>query len=696
MRTYSLLLCLLFSAGIGCTSDNDPQPTSYEGALRKTRTCDELLDAIQEDEIAKVDRELRYWTEGDPYGFGPPVAIGDFGTDGAGGAAGSPQPTNGEDADAPTGFSDTNRQVAEVDEADIVKIGYEGTKLFVLRENELFVLDSWPAASTAVTNTVELEGYAIEMFVDGDRVVVFSSVYDVEGLDEGTLCGAEPFAGVSELDESYYCGRSHVKTTVIALDGESPEVVREVYVDGYYSSSRRHGDVVRAIVQSDLQRPASVPQLWQLYEEGPYPQTREEEIERVRVWASAAKAAIAQTSLDDWLPAWAERVDGELRVQPRQCADFYAPEPGATNYGMTQVVGLDLGGDAPPAITTVLGQASRVYANAETLILTQPDQIWHERETNQDQTVVHRFAVSFDQQRTPYEGSGFVPGLVNDQFSIDERDGIIRIATTRTTWTPNGGLDEWIPPVTDNMISTMARDEGGLVVLGSTPPLAEGERIFAARFIGDLAYVVTFRQVDPLFAIDLSDPANPRVLGELKIPGFSDYMHPLDENHLLTIGRDIDEETQFDRGTALQIFDVTDPTSPVQKFQRLVGDGFSEANHNHKAFNFYADKGLLAFPFVSYERGFESTLELWDVSVDEGFSRRGAVDHSSLVIDDCGGWLPPVGQPFFADEFYSECGYLPQVSRGVFIDDYVYSISHGGVMVHDVTDLEAAVAVAPF
>ena len=121
----------------------------------------------------------------------------------------------------------------------------------------------------------------------------------------------------------------------------------------------------------------------------------------------------------------------------------------------------------------------------------------------------------------------------------------------------------------------------------------------------------------------------------------------------------------------------------------MLGEGYSEANHNHKAFNFYADKGLLAFPFVSYAAEFSSTLELWEVSAEDGFNRRGAVDHSDLVVDDC-------GQPYPLEEFYYYCGYYPQITRGVFIDDFIYSISHGGIRVHNVNDLDTVEATATY
>jgi hypothetical protein len=444
-----------------------------------------------------------------------------------------------------------------------------------------------------------------------------------------------------------------------------------------------------------MQRPGSVPNLYEIvYNGGVYPESRDAEIFLARAWARMAKDSIRATTLDEWVPVWGERIDDEIQQQPTQCADFYSPAPGLTNYGLTQIVGIDMGNDSPTQITSILGQATQVYANGEALILAQPDWTWFERGTNSDRTALHRFAVSFEAQRTPYQGSGFVQGIVNDQFSIDEKDGIIRIATTRTRWPDRTGdiaaPEIWIPPTTDNLVSTLRLDGNALELVGSTPPLAEGERIFSARFLGDLAYIVTFRQVDPLFAIDLSNPESPKVLGELKIPGFSDYMHPLGDDHLLTIGRDIDEVTQRDNGTALQIFDVSDPVKPRLAHKALVGEGYSEANHNHKAFNFYADKGLLAFPFVSYEGNFSSTLELWDVSADAGFNRRGAVDHSDLVLDDCG------GVPYAVEEFYYYCGYQPQITRGVFIDEFIYSISHGGVRVHDVSDLTVPVKTARY
>lgn len=697
MRRISTTLCLALMAGsIGCTTT--AETSDYPAALTRVNTCEEVLEAIQADAVAKVDLELEFFIEHGYSGWGGPVFLeGDvaFGGPEVNVPTGAPMPASDVDggADSPSGFSDTNRQVADVDEADIVKVADEGRKLYVIRGNGFYEFDSWPAAETSKVADLEIDGGAMEMFVEGDRAVVFSNTYgpDVEPLDDGDLCGdygvgVDPDFAASDA-VYYYCGRSFVKITVIDLSGDAPKAIREIYVDGRYTSSRRHDGIVRTVVQSNMQQPATVPYLREVVYDGDvYPESRDAEILLAHAWAGKAKEAIAATTLEQWVPVWGERVDGEIQEQPTQCADFFSPAPGLTNYGLTQIVAIDIGDDSSAQITSILGLATEVYANAEAMVLTQPDWTYLERGANGNRTAVHRFAVSSEQERTPYQGSGFVEGVVHDQFSIDERDGIIRIATTRTTW-PNRDGDPMAPDVwvqrTDNLVSTMKLDGSALEVIGATPPLAEGESIFSARFLGDLGYIVTFRQVDPLFAIDLSDPENPKVLGELKIPGFSDYMHPLGDDHLLTIGRDADE-------TALQIFDVSDPTNPILAHKALVGAGYSDANWEHKAFNFYDDKGLLAFPFVSYEGEFSSTLELWDVSAQSGFNRRGAVNHSDLVLDDCG------GVPYAVDDFFYYCGYEPQITRGVFIDEFIYSISYGGVRVHNVGDLTAEVATATY
>src|SRR5690606_30444368 len=197
--------------------------------------------------------------------------------------------------------------------------------------------------------------------------------------------------------------------------------------------------------------------------------------------------------------------------------------------------------------------------------------------------------------------------------------------------------------------------------------------------IDDKAYVVTFRSVDPLFVIDLADPAAPTVLGEVKIPGFSTYMHPLDATHLLTIGRAGDGS----EGMQLQIFDVSDPTDPRQVQSFVVAGGYSAAEYDHKAFVFDPVSSLLAVPVEQYDTSFSSTLRLFHVSVDEGFTARGVIDHSGL-FDGC---IVMEG-----DYSYYGCSYSASMRRGLFIDEYVYAVSYGGITVHPLADVVTPVA----
>ncbi len=228
----------------------------------------------------------------------------------------------------------------------------------------------------------------------------------------------------------------------------------------------------------------------------------------------------------------------------------------------------------------------------------------------------------------------------------------------------------------------MEEKEGRLQIAGRISGLAPNEQIYSARFVGDRGYMVTYRQVDPLFVVDLSDPYNPELKASLKIPGFSEYMHPLGSDHLLTIGRDGTDDGQV-LDTALQVFDVTDAADPKLIHKHVLPPGYSEAERNHKAFTFY--QGKLAIPTYRYSYdgnySFSSTLDLFKVDVSDGISPMGSVDHSS----------------FFGDLTDPYCyPYSVSVRRGVFIDDYIYSISEGGVLVSPTADVNNPVASLAF
>jgi hypothetical protein len=271
---------------------------------------------------------------------------------------------------------------------------------------------------------------------------------------------------------------------------------------------------------------------------------------------------------------------------------------------------------------------------------------------------------------------------VADSVSADDQDDVLTLRRQ-----------------TDNRVITLQADGESLEMVGMTEALGhDGETIRSTRFVGDRGYVVTFETQDPLIVVDLADPAELTVLGQLDIPGFSEYMHPIDADHLVTIGRDT-TTSGVDQGLMLQIFDVSDPTTPRRSHTYKFGEnGYSEANVNHKAFTFHrpegaaAGEGLLAFPYVDYGFSYGSSLEVFEVSTQSGFAKLGSISHTNLLGQVCGF----VSQdPAFGGPSYYEC-VQPEVRRGIFIfgeeGDFVYSVSHAGVLVHELTNLVTSVA----
>lgn len=705
-RHYALsALTLVLAAAplTGCADDDTSSETStFTTTLTRAQSCDELLDLFQKDAVAKVDQEYRNALDPDYY-WGDDVAVGGPARGGVDEEFGAPTAGNGGEqndggGEGPDGFSETNNQVEGVDEADILKT--DGENIWLLHGNELMTLQAWPPQSLDIQQSVTIEGNPTEMYVTGGKAVVFSSVA-VEGYGKDPGYGdyspgggggfvdepgrAEPGMAADDIAEPGYYYANFTKITVLSLDGDTPVTERELYVEGTYNSARRHGSVVRAIVSGGFAEPGI---LWNRPWGNPLDSQFRAEL---NAWRAEAIRVIKARTLEDWMPTQLERKGEELSRTPFACNNYYVPTSGTSNYGMTSVVGLDLDDVGGLTQGGVSGYAEHVYASDDTLVLAQTE--WSEGgffDPGGESTVVHTFALGNETPSTIYNGSGAVPGRLHNQFSIDERDGVLRLATTQWRWNDGESVNE---------VFTIGNTDGDLALefLGRSGAMAPGETIFSTRFVGDKAYVVTFRQVDPLFVVDLGNPAKPTVLGELKIPGFSDYMHPLDENHLLTIGRDVDEDGFSNDALALQIFDVSDATQPALDHKHVfTKEGYSEANYNHKAFTFY--DGKLAFPFVSWGYdGQRTSLEVFAVSADNGFNPLGSIDHTALVEDQM--CEVDYGKDWGEDEPapVEPCYYYwgNEVRRGVFIDDYVYSISYGGIQIHAMDNMSDAIASLP-
>jgi uncharacterized secreted protein with C-terminal beta-propeller domain len=645
-----------------------------------------------------------------------------------------------------TSYSQTNTQVQGVDEADIIK--NDGKNIYVLHGRAFKVVNAWPANALAEVGTLDVEGSPTEMYVADGRVVIYSQVngyklFEAAGVkpkshyqDYGYYGGgmartATDIAGPYPYPqpESQYAPLT--KITVLKLDGTKPILTREVYFEGSYLDSRRVGTNVRTVLQGFAYGPKLKYGVHELYTNvapgtDPYPKTASASIAALEQLRADNLAAINASQLGDWLP-YTFTKNGEAVTASRiACEDFYVPSIGSTQSGITEVASLDLNDGGGVRQSAILGQAQTVYGSADTLYLAasayiEPPFQWSDPVAmggdvavspspptdgsmgtqslrprteitapaviawSQGNTHVHKFEFASDARFPNYVASGTVPGSVKNQFSMDDKDGFLRIATTeqRQYVTVEGRYvapEPQLRPDTLNHVFTLGVAGPWLDIKGEVRDLAPGEQIYSVRFVGTRGYVVTFRQVDPLFVVDLADPLKPTLLAALKIPGFSDYMHPIDANHLLTIGRDATLEGRV-RGLQLQIFDVTDGRNPIltQKYTYSGTEyGQSEATYDHKAFTFFAEKSLLAFPYYSYSTtgSFRSSLEVFKVDVTTGFQKLGSIDHTPLLQSSptgyCGGY------------------YAPSVRRGVFLENIAYAISYGGIVAKDVNNLAAA------
>ncbi len=585
---------------------------------------------------------------------------------------------------APQSFTRTNTQVDGVDEADFVKTN--GTHIFALSGRKLYVTKSWPAQDLALLSSLEIEGHPREMFFeeDADRLTVISDV--------GMMIGEGPIAFDGIACTPWGCGAMHPTTKVTSIDisdPNAPVIGTETFVPGSYQTSRRIGSSVRLVIHESFNYPEDV-RMWPDAEgiwddEGLLADALSE-------LADENEVQIRNTDLADWLPDAATRSGGTIRALPRSCADYVRPNVPMT-LGLTTIATIDAD-DASGSLqrTTVVADTHLTYASVESLYVAGGHWWWWPQPGQKDWTYIFKFDLT-DAASAPAVAAGGVDGHLINQFAMDEHGGNLRVATTIAERVDDSD-SPWGRIETTNRVSVLGQRAGRLDVIGQTRNVADGERIYSARFMGDRGFMVTFRQIDPLFTIDLSNPTQPRIVGELKVPGFSTYIHPIDEDHLLTIGVSVDEANPFaPRQVKLSLFDVSDFANPQEKATELVGTahGWSEAVYEHKAFNYFAERGVLAIPFsdwipnsdgTEYWHGFISQVRLFEIDTSTGIHARGALDMADVYRDD--------------GALHWQWWWSPWVQRSVMADDYVYAISDAGIRVANMNDPITPVATVLF
>ena len=526
-------------------------------------------------------------------------------------------------------YSATNIQVEGVDEADIVKT--DGQFIYLVSGKTVFIVKAYPSEEARILSKIELDETVVGLFINGDRLIVLENqggIYATREYwaeDTGPVIPAEPKTCVKVYDVS---------------DRESPILTREIAVDGEYVGTRMVGDYVYAIVS----KPA--------YEQ-------DDEISLPKI----------------------DLGNGETTILP---PEIYKCDVEDYGYIFTTIVAVNTQKDDEEAArqTLLLGASSNLYVSLENIYITSTRWL---SGGDSEETAVHR--IHIEEGKIEYQASGEFPGRVLNQFSMDEYQGVFRVATT--TW-EQAGFERGA--TSQNNLYVL---DANLDVVGRLENLAPGESIYSARFMGERCYLVTFVKIDPLFVIDLRDPYNPKVLGELKVTGYSDYLHPYDENHIIGIGKEAVEAVEGDfawyQGVKIALFDVSDVENPKEVAKYEIGDRGtdSEALRDHKAFLLDQSRDLLVLPILlaeidqskypypdpsAYGEYVWQGAYVFDISLEEGFQLRGGITHY-----ENGGDLSQEGYYFGGPE---------SVQRSLYIGDVLYTISQAKIKVNSLENLD--------
>jgi inhibitor of cysteine peptidase len=532
-------------------------------------------------------------------------------------------------APAANDYSTTNIQVAGVDEADIVKT--DGKYIYLVSGNKTLIVRAYPPEQAQVLSEIELEGTITGIFVNGDRLVVFEEETPYYLYDDIRLGQA----GETYMPSiAYYVSpKTYIKVYDIS-DRENPRLQRELSADGQYVSSRMIGDYAYVVINAPV------------YEQ-------DDKLNLPKIYSGGNETEIPATD-----------------IYYSDVSDYY--------YMYTTIMAINTQNDdqEPTRETILLGASSNVYVSQNNIYLTFP--VWGGNVGEFEKTSIHR--IHIDGAEIEPIASGEVPGMVLNQFSMDEYDGYFRVATTTYQET------------SQNHVYILDMD---LNIVGSLTDLARGETIYSARFMGERSYLVTFKKTDPLFVIDLSDPSNPQVLGELKIPGYSNYLHPYDENHLIGIGKEAMDAEEGDfawyQGIKIALFDVSDVNNPVEISTYVIGQRGTDSPvlWDHKALLFDKSRNLLVIPVLvveidksEYPEGVPSNAygkPVWqgayvfNISLDQGLQLKGGITHIENIAE--------TEKDYY---FYSPFS----VTRSLYIDDVLYTISDAKIMMNSLDNLD--------
>ncbi|MBQ9994712.1 MAG: beta-propeller domain-containing protein, partial [Clostridia bacterium] len=515
-------------------------------------------------------------------------------------------------------YSDTNVQVENVDEGDIIKTDGEyiyrlfgGDEIAIIRADDLALMSKIKVERDSYTDYKN----STEMYVEGDRLVVISG-YNVY------FDGSEQLAPQDYYDRMEQFWEDH--------DGEDTQSSLRV-------ESRTSADVYDI---TDRAAPSPVNTLSQ---SGSYVSSRMVEGFIYIVTDEYIHNNISLTEPSTYIPT-VRCGDASNLIAPEDIYVFDEAEQAA--YTIVTAVDV-LGGTQHTSAKAVLGRAGSIYADADSLLVAASHRRQNVEELSDDKGAYTLITEECDTKIVLFsflggeieqKASGVIEGSLLNQFSMDEHDGFYRFVTTDSTGFTKiytEGIDSY--EYSDEQTNGLYILSDSLTIVGKIDKLAENERVYSVRFDGDIAYFVTFRQTDPLFTVDVSDPTAPKILSELKIPGFSEYLHKYSEGRLFGLGYDADEEGVTD-GMKLSMFDVSDPTAVSEKTTLGLDAYWSEALHNHKAIVISPQRDIIALPL-------EDGYTIFGYSDEQGFYRRAEMKFE-------GSWGGDMRGLFIGEHFY--------------------------------------------
>ena len=524
--------------------------------------------------------------------------------------------TNSEKRD---NYSKTNTQDENVDEADIVKT--DGKYIYYVSESKISIIDLESPENLKEISKIEFneEFKASEIYIVDNILIAMGNSINLSTYIKST----------NIMEDIAYAPDYKTKSIAVFYDLnniKNPKEIRRIEIEGNYNTSRVIGKNLYFVTNKYISL------------------------------SSLAKTGIEELKEEDYKPTYRDTIISNEDKKIDFSDIYYFNDIENTNYLI--LTGVNLENLEEADIKTFLGAGENVYASAKNMYITKEQTTYEPSSYEILDTNTRILKFKLNNGKIKFKTETQIEGIINNQFSMDESNGYFKIATTVG--------NPWI--LSEKTSNSLFIFDENLNQVGKIEGLARGEKIYSVRYTNNKAYIVTLKQVDPLFVIDLTDPANPTILGELKIPGYSTYLHPYDETHIIGFGYDTKEDgTRITtNGLKMAMFDISDLNNPKELFKVNIGDKYtsSELIYNHKALLYSKEKNLIAFPIVNYKNSkSEYKAQIYQIDLQKGFILKGEIEHNNSSYENL-------------------------IKRIIYIDENFYTLSNNLIKVTDMNTLK--------